>query len=55
MITADMIKRRRIELGWSQEKLAYYVGITAKTVHNIETGRVVGRPETLEAIEKAMV
>lgn len=54
MITADQIRRRRIELGWSQELLGYKTGITSKTIYNIENGRVNGKPETLSALEKEL-
>lgn len=54
MITGEDIRRRRIELGVSQEALAYICGLTAKTIHNIERGHVVARPDTLRALGRAL-
>lgn len=48
------IKARRLALGWSQIQLAVNAGVSASTVHRIETGRTNPRPAVLQVIYKAL-
>lgn len=54
MITPDYIRNERSRLGLSQEGLAHFSGLTAKTIYNIESGKVIGSIPTMESIEKAL-
>lgn len=39
MNVGQAIKRLRLKKGWSQEELAYRIGVTAASVSRIETGK----------------
>lgn len=49
-----MLRERRVELGWSQAKLAREAGVNVETVRMIEEGCTEPRPATLEKIGKAL-
>jgi transcriptional regulator with XRE-family HTH domain len=40
MIDGDEVKRRRIEMGWSQAQLAVYAGMAPSTLYRLETGKM---------------
>jgi DNA-binding XRE family transcriptional regulator len=53
MITATQCKMARIGLGWSQEKLAEAISVSAGTIKNFEAGRTV-MPIVSTAIERTL-
>ena len=48
------VKMARGALGWSSEDLAKAANVHRNTVNNFETGRYGGKPEVLDAIQKAL-
>lgn len=45
----QQITKRRMQIGWSMSHLATVVGVTPKTITNIEHG-MGGKPETIKKI-----
>ncbi len=54
MITLEQIKAARALLNWNQEVLAAAAGISKPALANMESGKVMPRTETLQAITKAL-
>lgn len=54
MITLEQIKAARALLNWNQEVLAAAAGISKPALANLESGKVMPRTETLQAITKAL-
>lgn len=54
MITLEQIKAARALLNWNQEVLAGAAGISKPALANLESGKVMPRTETLQAITKAL-
>jgi DNA-binding XRE family transcriptional regulator len=51
---ASTVRGRRIDLGWSQDDLAARVGVSRKTINEIEVGRSAPRMGHLLAIFDAL-
>lgn len=51
---ASTVRGRRIDLGWSQDDLAVRVGVSRKTINEIEVGRSAPRMGHLLAIFDAL-
>jgi len=54
MIAIQQIRAARAMLNWSQQKLASAVGISARSLHSIETGLTTPRLETIKGIKRAL-
>ena len=48
-----IVRRRRLELGMTQEHLALSAGVSPKSIVTLEMGRTSGRREVPKAIEEA--
>lgn len=48
-----LVRARRLELGWSLERLAFKIGADPSTVGRIERGRLLPRFETVVALAEA--
>ena len=49
------VRKRRLELSWSQEQLAYQSGLCVRTVSAIECGNANPTADVIEAIARARV
>lgn len=54
MSTGELIRKRRLALGLSQEELARKVKLTTGMISHLETGFRVPTPRTAVALEKAL-
>ncbi len=54
-VTSAQVRMARAALNWTVRDLAEAAGIHRNTVTNIEVGRYVGDPNTLELIEAALI
>lgn len=48
------VRKRRLELSWSQERLAYESGLSVRTVSAIECGSANPTADVIEAIARAL-
>ena len=54
-VEAAWVKRRRVELGITQQQLATMVGITNVSISNIEHGKFRMKSETAQKVAQAFV
>ena len=50
----SQLRKLRRERGWPQYRLAAAANIHPATISGIESGRVIARPDELEALAKAL-
>lgn len=48
------VRNRRLELGWSQERLAYESGLCVRTVSAIECGDANPTSDVIESLARAL-
>ena len=48
------VRIRRLELGWSQERLAYESGLSVRTVSAIERGDANPTSDVIESLAEAL-
>lgn len=53
-VTSAQVRMARAAVGWTVRDLAETTGLHRNTITNIEIGRYVGDPRTLEIIETAL-
>ena len=53
-INYELMRRRRLEVGWTPEELAGEAGLDARTVRRIEQGRTLTRLRSAVAVAKAL-
>jgi transcriptional regulator with XRE-family HTH domain len=53
-VTSAQIRMARAALDWTVRDLAEATGLHRNTINNIEVGRYMGDPKTLELIEKTL-
>jgi ribosome-binding protein aMBF1 (putative translation factor) len=53
-VTSAQVRMARAAVGWTVRDLANATGLHRNTITNIEVGRYVGDPKTLEIIENAL-
>jgi DNA-binding XRE family transcriptional regulator len=51
-VTSAQVRMARAALDWTVRDLAEKTGLHRNTINNIEVGRYLGDPKTLELIEK---
>ena len=54
-VTSAQVKMARAALDWTVRDLADATGLHRNTINNVEVGRYVGDPTTLQKIEKILV
>lgn len=50
----EIIKAKRLELGWSQKQLAEKAGLCHNTIYNLEANKGAIKLETYEKVCKAL-
>jgi transcriptional regulator with XRE-family HTH domain len=50
----ELVRRTRLERGWSREKLAAEAGVSLNTIRNIELGPRLPTAENLRAVATAL-
>ena len=53
-VTSAQVRMARAALDWTVRDLAEQTGLHRNTINNIEVGRYLGDPKTLELIEKTL-
>ena len=48
------VRKRRLELSWSQERLAYESGLSVRTVSAIECGTANPTSDVIESLARAL-
>lgn len=51
---SEIIKDKRMRLGWSQKELAEKAGLCKNTIYNLEANKGVTKFETYEKVCKAL-
>jgi DNA-binding XRE family transcriptional regulator len=54
VVTNAQVRMARAALDWTVRDLAEQTGLHRNTINNIEVGRYLGDPKTLELIEKTL-
>jgi ribosome-binding protein aMBF1 (putative translation factor) len=53
-VTSAQVRMARAALDWTVRDLAEQTGLHRNTINNIEVGRYLGDPKTLQLIEKTL-